>query len=128
MSTLNCSNTRVLSAVLLAGLVVLLGCSQAHYRKAADNEVYRIVQSAEQTIFGHTNQFDINTRYSHRKPTDIPAAEIIDERQQANSWFLTLQDALTLAVTNSRTYQTEKEGLYLTALTLTGERHEFTPH
>jgi outer membrane protein TolC len=128
MSTLNCSNTKVLSAALLAALVVLLGCSQAHYRRAADNEVYRIVQSAEQTIFGHTNQFDINTRYSHRKPTDIPAAEIIDERQQANSWFLTLQDALALAVTNSRTYQTEKEGLYLTALTLTGERHEFTPH
>jgi hypothetical protein len=50
---------------LLVGLVLLLGCSQAHYRKAADNEVYRIVQSAEQKIFGHTNQFDINTRYSH---------------------------------------------------------------
>jgi outer membrane protein TolC len=128
MSTLTLRSTKVLSALLLMGLVVLLGCTQAHYRRAADNEVYRIVQSAEQKIFGYTNQFDINTRYSHRKPTEIPAAEIIDDRQQVGSRMLTLQEALSLAVTNSRQYQTEKEGLYLTALELTGERHEFTPH
>ena len=128
MSTLNCSNAKVLSAILLTGLVVLLGCSQAHYRRAADNEVYRIVQGAEQKIFGYTNQFDINTRYSHRKPTEIPASEIIDDRQHTGSRLLTLQEALSLAVTNSRQYQIEKEGLYLTALSLTGERHEFTPH
>jgi outer membrane protein TolC len=116
------------SALLLAGFAALLGCSQAHYRRAADNEVYRIVQSAEQKVFGRTNQFDINTRYSHRKPTEIPATEIIDDRQQTSSRLLTLQDALSLAVTNSRQYQLEKENLYLAALTLTGERHEFTPH
>jgi outer membrane protein TolC len=128
VSTLNFSSTKALSALLLTGLVALLGCSQAHYRRAADNETYRIVQSAEQKIFRHTNQFDINTRYSHRKPTEVPASEIIDDRQQTSSRLLTLQEALSLAVTNSRTYQTEKEGLYLTALSLTGERHEFTPH
>ena len=116
------------SALLLAGFAVLLGCTQAHYRRAADNEVYRIVQSAEQKVFGRTNQFDINTRYSDRKPGEIPASEIIDDRQQAGSRLLTLQDALSLAVTNSRQYQLEKENLYLAALTLTGERHEFTPH
>jgi len=128
MSTLNFSSTKVLSALLLMGLVLLMGCSQARYRRAADNEVYRIVQGAEQKIFGHTNQFDINTRYSHRKPTEIPSSEIIDDRQQVGSRLLTLQEALSLAVTNSRDYQLEKETLYLTALTLTGERHEFTPH
>ena len=128
VSTLNCRNTKVLSAFLLAGLAALLGCTQARYRRAADTEVYRIVQSAEQKIFGQTNQFDINTRYSHRKPTEISASEIIDDRQQTSSRFLTLQEALSLAVTNSREYQLEKEGLYLTSLTLTGERHEFTPH
>src|SRR5262245_46433343 len=102
MSTLKLSNTRVLSGLLLTGLVVLLGCSQAKYRRAADNEAYRIVQSAEQKIFGYTNQFDIDTRYSHRKPADIPASEIIDDRQLANGRLLTLQEALSLAVTNSR--------------------------
>jgi outer membrane protein TolC len=117
-----------MSAFLLAGLALILGCTQGRYRRAADSEVYRIVQSAEQKIFGHTNQFDINTRYSHRKPTDIPASEIIDDRQHTDSRLLTLEEALSLAVTNSRQFQTEKEGLYLTALTLTGERHEFTPH
>ena len=128
MSTLKSSCGKPVSVLLLAGFAVLLGCTQAHYRRAADNEVYRIVQSAEQKVFGHTNQFDINTRYSHRKPTEIPALEIIDDRQQTNSGLLTLEDALNIAVTNSRQFQLEKEGLYLAALTLTGARHEFTPH
>jgi len=128
MSTLNFSSAKVLSALLLTGLVALLGCSQAHYRRAADNEVYRIVQGAEQKIFGYTNQFDINTRYSHRKPTEISASEIIDDRQETSSRLLTLQEALSLAVTNGQQYQSRKEALYLVALELTGARHEFTPH
>lgn len=128
MKPLNPLCAKVLSALSLAALLGLLGCTPARYRRAADNEVYRIVQSAEQQIFGRTNQFDINTRYSHRKPVEIPASEIIDDRQQTNSRFLTLQAALDLAVTNSWEYQTRKETLYLAALTLTGERHEFTPH
>jgi outer membrane protein TolC len=128
MSTSRSNWAKAVSALLLAGFAALLGCTQAHYRRAADNEVYRIVQSAEQKVFGRTNQFDINTRYSQRKPTEIPASEVIDDRQQTGSRLLTLQDALALAVTNSRQYQLEKENLYLAALTLTGARHEFTPH
>src|SRR5687768_1264707 len=100
MSTLKLSSAKALSALLLAVVIALLGCTQAKYRRAADNEVYRIVQSAEQKIFGYTNQFEINTRYSHRKPTEIPASEIIDDRQQTNSRLLTLQEALSVAVTN----------------------------
>ena len=119
---------KALPVFLLAALLGALGCTQAHYRRSADKEVYRIIQGAERSIFGGTNQFDIETRYSHRRPGEIPASEIIADRQQTNSRMLTLQDALSLAVTNSREYQTRKETLYLSALALTGERHEFTPH
>ena len=128
MSTFESRRAKAFAALLLGTCAVLFGCTQARYRRAADTEVYRIVQSTEQKIFGYTNQFDINTRYSHRKPTEIPASEIIDERQQTNSRLLTLQEALSLAVTNSREFQLEKERLYLTSLTLTGERYQFTPH
>lgn len=117
-----------ISALTLLLLVAGFGCSPARYRRAADNEVYKIIQSAERRIFGQTNEFNIDTRYSQRKPGEIPASEIIDDRQQTNRRFLTLQDALNLAVRNSREYQAEKEGLYLVALTLTGHRYEFTPH
>jgi outer membrane protein TolC len=109
-----------------AGLL-LSGCTNAYYRRSADKEVYGIVQKVEAQIFGHTNAFTINTPYSSRKPKDIPASELIDDRLLTNARMLTVEGALDLAVTNSRSYQAAKETLYLTTLTLTGERYAFSP-
>ena len=108
-------------------LLLLSGCSTGHYRRSADKETYRIVQQVEAQLFGHTNAFSIDTRYSDRKPVEILPAELIADRVQTNQRVLKIEDALELAVTNSRRYQAEKERLYLTALTLTGERYEFSP-
>lgn len=111
----------VLPAILLAG------CSASHYRRAADKEVYNIIQDAENRVFGRTNAFSIETRYSGRKPQEIPASELIDDRTQTNRRVLNLAQTLELAVEQSREYQAEKEQLYLTALSLTGARYQFTP-
>ena len=108
-------------------LLLFSGCSTGHYRRSADKETYRIVQQVEAQIFGHTNAFSIDTRYSGRKPEVILPAELIEARIQTNRRVLKIEDALELAVTSSRRYQTEKERLYLTALTLTGERYAFSP-
>jgi outer membrane protein TolC len=106
---------------------VLAGCSTAHYRKSADKDAYGIVQDVEAQVFGHTNAFTIDTSYSARKPSEIPPAELIDDRCQTNRQVLTPERALDLAVSGSRRYQAAKENLYLTALTLTGQRHAFSP-
>jgi len=113
----------------LMALVCLLlaGCTANHYRKSADNETYAIVQGMERRVFGHTNEFTINTRYSGRDVKTIPPAEIIEDRTSSNRFVVNLDQALNLAVANSREYQTQKEQLYLTALTLTGARYEFSP-
>ncbi len=104
------------------------GCTAAHYRKSADRDVYKIIEQAEQGIFGKTNAFTIETPYSDRKPGDIQPAELIGDRLETNQpVLLTLDKALDLAVNSSRRYQAEKERLYLTALSLTGARHEFSP-
>ena len=114
---------------LRVGLSALLlcGCTASHYRQSADREVYRIVQQAERQVFGQTNAFTIDTPYSSRKPREILAAELIDDRLQTNRRLITIEDALDLAVRSSRRYQAEKEKLYLTALALTGDRYEFSP-
>jgi outer membrane protein TolC len=125
---LACSGFR--AARLFAALalpVFLSACTASHYRKAADRETYSIVQSVEKQLFGHTNEFTINTPFSNRDPKEIPPSELIDDRTRTNTLALGIEDALNLAVTNSRTYQAEKERLYLTALSLTGERYEFGP-
>ena len=115
--------------VLWVTLAAMLssGCSTAHYRRSADKEVYRIVQQVEKQVFGKTKTFAIDTAYSARKPEEVLAAELIEDRLRTNQRVLSVEAALELAVTNSRRYQNEKERLYLTGLTLTGERYAFSP-
>jgi hypothetical protein len=111
----------------VAGAWVLSGCTAGHYRRSADKEVYGIIEQYERKIFGHTNAFTIDTPYSARKPKAIPPAELIANRLQTGRRALTIAQALDLAVSNSRDYQSAKETLYLTTLTLTGKRYAFSP-
>lgn len=113
-------------AVSLAA--ILSGCTASQYRRAADKQVYSIIQEAENRVFGRTNSFTVETRYSARAPNEILPAELIEDRSQTNRRVLTLSEALNLAVQQSREYQSQKEQLYLTALTLTGARYQFTPN
>lgn len=112
---------------VLAGALLLFGCTAGHYQRSADKEVYGIVRQYESKIFGHTNAFTINTSYSARKPEAIPPAELIEDRLQTNRRALTISNSLDLAVSRSRRYQAAKESLYLTALSLTGSRYAFGP-
>lgn len=124
ISSLANAATWCVSALAVA---LLAGCSAKQYRSQADREVYGIIQAVEQQVFGHTGRFEIDTEWSSRDPDSILAPEIIEDRLATNRLQLSLQDALNLAASQSRRYQTEKERLYLTALTLTGERYEFGP-
>ncbi len=105
----------------------LAGCTAKHYRRSADKEVYRIIQEVDDRVFGRTNAFSIDTRYSGRDPRAVWPEEIIEDRMSTNRRVLNLDQALRLAVETSREYQTEKEALYLKALTLTGVRYKFDP-
>lgn len=116
---------RLAGGLLLAA--ALAGCTAAHYRRAADKDVYRIVQDVEKQIFGTTNNFTIDTPYSSRDPKSILPEEIIADRGATNLRVIDLEEALRLAFVNSREYQTQKEQLYLSALSLTGARYEFSP-
>jgi outer membrane protein TolC len=107
--------------------VILSGCTAKYYRRSADKEVYNIVQRKEQAALGHTNAFSIDTPYSQRKPADIKAQEIIEDRMRETKQTVTLADALRLALANNRQYQLRKEQLYLSALTLTRERFAYVP-
>jgi outer membrane protein TolC len=102
-------------------------CKTSYYHKKADKEVYQIIEDIENQVFGKTNTFSIDTAFSSRKPSEIEPAEIIESRQEAAKRKLNIEEALELAIQNSREFQTEKERLYLSALSLSGERWEFSP-
>lgn len=135
--TSNSSNHRPSLRVLLARLVIAplvvallatgAGCSRNRFARAADREVYAIIRQAEQKVFGHTNSFSIDTQFSGRDPASFRPDEIVADRTTTNVLRLNLEQALDLAVVRSREYQTQREQLYLTALSLTGARYEFSP-
>lgn len=78
-------------------------------------------------MFGTNSSFTAEI-LSSPDPQIIAPDEVIGTRNQAGVRDLSIDQALELAVQNSRRYSTEKERLYLTALTLSGERYAFSPH
>ena len=101
-------------------------CKNAtEYHDAADGEVYDILNLRHQQLFGAETAFAVETPYSKRAPGDIPSVEIILNRFSDGTNLLTLPKALEMAVNHSRDYQLQRETLYLSALSLTGERHKF---
>lgn len=109
-------------------ILFLSGCSTGYYKKQADKDVYDILKKVENDIFGRSSDFSIDTPASGKKTKDVTALKLLKSRSNGGKITLSLDQALGYAIKNSREYQSEKEKLYLTALTLTGERHNFRPN
>jgi len=107
---------------------IITCCSPAQQRKKADGEVYQVLQRAEKVVFGKSKQFTIDTKYSNKKPSQIKAPYLLAQSQRGGEMTLNIDDALCYAAKHSREYQTQKETLYLSALSLTGVRNSFSPN
>src|SRR5881628_349044 len=117
----------VVALALLEG-GAFTSCTTAHYRRSADKEVQGIIRQKEAHVLGRTNQFSIQSPYSSRDPNAVKKEEILQDRLKVEKLKPNLSEALKLAIENSRSYQFRKEGLYLSALTLTRDRYDFRPH
>lgn len=106
-------------------LFSLLGCSANRHQQAADDEVYKILNTRTKAVLGEDASVDAITTRTGDDLKRIPPAAIIHERYTDGSRKLTLPQALDVAVKNNRAYQLQRETLYLSALTLTGARHKF---
>lgn len=121
-------------AIGVGSVAVLLwtGCGANYYRRSADTEVYRAIQQKAAGVTNMDERFTIeqtNVVSLEGLPVQIdvapflgPAGEV--ERGAAK---LSLEQALAIALRHSRTYQSRKEQLYLTALGVTLARYQFTP-
>jgi len=114
-------------SIALSVTALLCGCTAKYHREKADREAYSIIEDAERAVLGEGTEFTIDTHYSPRTPGEIDSGEIVGDRMAERRLEINLVDALTLAVENSREYQTRKENLYLAALELSRQRYEFGP-
>ncbi len=98
--------------VAVAGM--LGGCrSRDEYKAEADEEVYQILNSKWQDQFGQIGNYQISD-------PNINSEDALPESRE-----LSLSEAVAMAVSYSRQYQTSKESLYRSALSLSGTRHQY---
>jgi len=94
------------------------GCGARAYKDLADDEVYKIIDKKWQSSFGEKANYTISD--VEASPNDVKLEETVP-----SSGVLNLAQAVAIATAHNREYQTQKEQLYLTVLSLTGERHKF---
>ena len=95
-------------------------CSPEQYKAQADKEVYQIIDGKWHDGFGHKSNYIINDSNIPPPPDDIRI-----ELAVPASGVISLAQAVAIATAYNREYQERKELLYLKALDLTLERHQF---
>lgn len=109
---------RLAFVVLSAAVLVQVACvTPDRFREQADTQVYAILAAKSATTEGMPTQFTI-------EPGPPVALSPADATQPT---VLSLGDAIRVGVQHSRRYQTERENLYLAALSLTSMRHRYDP-
>lgn len=133
--------SRLILALVLFPLASLsgLGCSTTHHKESADRETYGIIGEKSDLVPGMEEDFSIEAGEALSGEVLAAMLEGLPKRDEEGPAFqgdggselgsakLSLEQALRLAVRNNRTYQNRKESLYLEALSLTLDRHDFAP-
>ncbi|HWV99169.1 MAG TPA: TolC family protein [Candidatus Acidoferrum sp.] len=126
------TSLRAKAVVGLSLVLLLAGCTASHYRKSADKEVYSTIRSKTPGVPNMDTNFTIeqtNLVLLEGLPviTNVPEFLGADGQRERGARVLNLEEALNIAVRCSRAYQSRKESLYLSALNLTLDRHQFAP-
>ncbi len=119
-----------LGGLLLLALVA--GCTTKYYRKSADHQVYGVIKAKSPSVPNMDPQFTIeqtNAALMAGFPIATNVSEFLgpDGQRESGARVLNLKQTLDIAIHSSRSYQSRKEQLYLSALSLTLDRHQFTP-
>ena len=102
-----------------------VGCSTSYHRQKADEEVYAILSKGEEQVFNRKKNFSIDTSSNQKPLESITNTSLLKRTNSNESIHLTLNKTLEYALANSREYQSRKEQLYLTALTLSDTKQTF---
>lgn len=112
--------------------LTLAGCTANQFRKSADKAAYNIIREKTPQVQNMDPDFTIehtNAISLDGLPLTTNVQEYLgpDGEQERGAHVLRLEDALAIAVNHSRAYQNRKESLYLSALSLSLTRHNYTP-
>lgn len=119
--------------ILVAALAISagIGCTPEQYAQQADVRAYDLVQQKQQVALGAPRPFDIDYDPLGSPMTPVPigpddSVTAAPLTMPAEGPALTVSQCLTIAFRNSRSFQTRKENLYASALSLSEARHEWS--
>lgn len=106
----------------LSILLLISSCTQIgnYAEKRADRAAYGNIRGAQHSAWGASDPFSIS-----EDNEELLRELIAIDQMQEEAQILSLSDTLTLAMANSRSYQTRKESLFIQALTLTETQKNF---
>ncbi|MDT8428872.1 MAG: TolC family protein [Pseudomonadales bacterium] len=117
---------------LLAGLLMLTGCTASFDRRAADRASYNLIAEKARDVPGMSTDVDIDNKtvidlspYPRNDQSFDFLGSYADNEVGAR--IISLEAALDLAFAHNRDYQLQRERLYLQALSLTLDRYLYTP-
>ncbi len=118
--------------LFIAFATLLLGCSSAHYKRSADTETYGLIEEKTPLVPGMSSEVVIDEEKTidlTPYPLNSDAFDFLDNEanSEVGARVLSLNAALDLAFLHSQEYQTQKELLYLEALSLTFDRYRYVP-
>ncbi|MCY2957036.1 MAG: TolC family protein [Planctomycetota bacterium] len=105
------------SPLILFPLIFASCWSGEASRASADAQVFPILQNATVGVTGQRKTFGLD------RPVDTLRTQLLKQDTQVT---LTMIEALDVAAENNRDFQRQKEQLYLAALNLTREQHNFS--
>ncbi|MBM89127.1 MAG: hypothetical protein CMQ41_12200 [Gammaproteobacteria bacterium] len=120
------------SLFLLAITSIAQGCSVSSYKSDADEESYEAISEKSGLVPGMSTNVlvdEVKTIELSDFTVNGVSFDFLDNEAQSEvgASVLNMNDALDLAFTHSKDYQTQKELLYLEALALTFDRYRYTP-
>ncbi len=122
----------IFSPILILSLLSA-GCSTTRHKNAADKETYAIIQQKTTAVPGMESDFSIDTDKTWQPLENLGTVQTADpalgeaSQTEVGASIINLEQALRIAVRQNRRYQSQKESLYLAALSLTLDRHRYTP-
>ena len=126
------SSTRYVFWSGLLLLTLVTGCTSNYYRKSADRAAYGAIRAHSAAVRNMDPHFTLeqtNLLSLNDFPVGTNSPDYLGENgsREVGAHILKLKDTLDVAVHQSRDYQNHKEQLYLSALSLALERHQFAP-
>lgn len=118
---------------LSVGLGILFpGCSAKWHKESADKEAAKLIDEKTQMVPNMPQEFTIDRDKVvdlSKYPLQEESSEFFGEEAdfEVGARLLNLNDVLELAVKHNRTYQNQRESLYLEALSLSLSRWQYTP-